>query len=713
AIALNPNYSEAHFNLGNALLELGNRTLDTSLLNQAEACYRSVLKIKPSADVHLNLGNVLRNLGRLNEALECFRLSLNPATDWNAELKNLTTPMVVLDGLVLNHEKTPYHQDTCNSTGKQAAVSTETPLSLDKEQELPLQSVGAKPLKIVLIYPPPWQILQPGEVASGTLFDAPKDWNATDLNEDTQIITYGLMTIAAQAKRAGHDVTIHNLSSTPWQEVVTLIAASTADVYGISTFTYTRRGMGAVAALIRQYHPKTHITVGGPFATALPRECLSFFHDIDTVVIGEGEETFMELLACLKNCRSTTGIAGTAWRNGEDIIVGPKRPRINDLDTLASPFDYFTSGIIMTSRGCPSKCTFCGSFTTWGQKLRFHSVEYCLDMFKNALSLLPAPILAVKDDTFTSDRRRAIAICDAIIDLKLNFIWSCDTRVDYLDDELLYKMRLAGCQMISLGVESGAPEILKSMHKNTTPEMVLEATRAARKYGLFVRYYMILLNRGETVKTLEQSTDLIKTGRPNQYSFCSLGFIPGTEDWEILSREQGVSTEIFFKNDFPELSVELNRRKKVHELERKILCDIGTINGFDYSIEEREAVVGILPDVHIVHLELANAYLRAGRLDKATVELDRAVELGFPIDIIIKNQRACVSLAKLEIENALTLLASGVQSSSCRIVTNNYNKLKNWADTPVHSRGKQPELDDSIYAANFGSFGSGEKENKQ
>lgn len=157
----------------------------------------------------------------------------------------------------------------------------------------------------------------------------------------------------------------------------------------------------------------------------------------------------------------------------------------------------------------------------------------------------------------------------------------------------------------------------------------------------------------------------------------------------------------------------MNRRKKVHELERKILCDIGTINGFDYSIEEREAVVGILPDVHIVHLELANAYLRAGRLDKATVELDRAVELGFPIDIIIKNQRACVSLAKLEIENALTLLASGVQSSSCRIVTNNYNKLKNWADTPVHSRGKQPELDDSIYAANFGSFGSGEKENKQ
>lgn len=707
ATVLNPNYSEAYFNLGNALLELGNRTLDVSFLIEAEASYRRVLKIKPSADVYLNLGNTLRNLGRLDEALECFRLSLNSATDWNAELKYLTTPMVLLDGMVLDCSKTARHADTGrhdNFTSKQDLHSAASSLPLETAPDLPLQIADTKHLKVVLIYPPPWQLLQHGETPLGTPFDPPKDWNASDSNKDTQIITYGLLTIAAQAKRAGHDVRIHNLSNSPWQEVVTLIAGTEADVYGISAFTFNRRGMGAVAALVRRHHPKAHITVGGPFATALPQETLSFFPDIDTVVIGEGEETFMELLECLGEGRSTKGITGTAWRQGEEIIVGPKRQRINDLDALASPFDHFTSNFLMTSRGCPAKCTFCGSFTTWGQKLRFHSVDYCINLIKTALSQLAIPFIAIKDDTFTSDRRRAIAICDAIIKNKINFIWSCDTRVDSLDDELLGKMRLAGCQMISFGVESGAPEILKSMRKKTTPEMVLDATRAARKYGFFIRYYMILLNRGETFKTINQSTALIRAGRPNQYYFSSLSFYPGTEDWEILSKEQGVSADIFFNNDFTELTVKMNRRKKVQELERKILCDIGTINGFNYSVKEREAVVGILPDLNYAHVELANAYLRAGRLDEATAELNRAEELGFPIDIIIKNQRACISVAQLEIEKALVLLESGIKSSPCRIIEHNFNKLSSWFKSPNHTRGKPPELNDSIYAVTFADF---------
>lgn len=706
AIALNPTYAEAHFNLGNTLLELGNRNPDRQdFLEEAETSFRRVLKIKPSTEVYLNLGNALRNMGRPGEALECFRMSFNPATDWNEELRSLTTPMVLLDGPALNTVELSHSPDTGRhgcSPGKQTMHSTGSGLPLDAAaQELSLPRAGTRPLTIALIYPPPWQILQSGEEPLSMAFAPPKDWNSSDLNEESKVITYGLMTIAAQAKRAGHNVDIYNLSGTNWQEVVNLIEGTGADVYGISAFNFNRRGMGAVAALIRHHHPKAHITAGGPFVTALPVETLNFYSEIDTVVIGEGEETFMELLTCLESGRPVTGIPGTAWRNGDDITVGPKRLRIDNLDGLVSPFDYFTSGIVMTSRGCPSKCTFCGSFATWGQKLRFHSVDYCINMLKTALDRLPAPFLAIKDDTFTSDRSRAIAICEAIIDKKINFIWSCDTRVDCLDEELLGKMRLAGCQMISFGVESGAPEILSAMRKRTTPEMVLEATRAARKHGFFVRYYMILLNRGETLETINQSTTLIRAGRPNQYLFSSLGFLPGTEDWEILSREQGVSAEIFFRNDFTELTVEMNRRKQVQELERKILCDIGTINGFDYSLEEREAVAGVLPNLHTVQLELANAYLRAGRLDEAAVALDRAEELRFPIDAIIKNQRACISLAKHDTKNALALLGDALQSTPCCIVEQNYNKLKSWSTLPVQRRGKPPTLNDSVYAASF------------
>lgn len=690
-----PMHLDANYMLGTAYAETGEFESAVTYLLKAE-------KIMPGSPyVKLNLGNALRKLGRLDEALECFRYSLNPATDWDVELQLLTTPMVLLDGLKLNPEKTPYHAGIDSFIRKQEMDSAASSFPLEAVQELPLRSYDKKHLKVVLIYPPPWQILKPGDIPLGTPFDAPKDRDSSDLDEDLKVITYGLMTIAAQAKRAGHDVTVHNISSTTWQEVEQLIAGTKADVYGISAFTLNRRGMGAVAALIRQHHPAAHITVGGPFATALPQETLNYFRDIDTVVIGEGEETFMELLECLESGRSTAGIPGTAWRNGEEIIVGPQRQRINDLDALASPFDYFTSRIVMTSRGCPAKCTFCGSVTTWGQKLRFHSVDYCINMIKTAVNRLSMPFIGIKDDTFTSDRRRAIAICDAIIESKIKFIWSCDTRVDCLDDELLGKMRLAGCQLISFGVESGAPEILKSMRKNTTPEMVLEATRAARKYGFFIRYYMILLNRGETFETINQSTALIKSGRPTQFLFNSLSFYPGTEDWEILSKKQVITADIFFNNDFEELCVNRNRIKKIQELERKIMCDIGVIDGFDYSVEEREAVVGILPNLHCAHLELANAYLRAGRLEEATSELDRAEELGFPIDVIITNQRACISLAKAETEKAYALLEGAIKSSPCRIIEHNYNKLRTWLESPIHKRGEPPKLTDSILALSF------------
>lgn len=411
----------------------------------------------------------------------------------------------------------------------------------------------------------------------------------------------------------------------------------------------------------------------------------------------------MELLECLGAGRPAVGIPGSAWRNGEEVVVGSARPRIKDLNVLASPFDYFTNFIVMTSRGCPSKCTFCGSFTTWGKMLRFHSAESCLDIYKKALARLPIPFLAIKDDTFTAHRRRTLAICDAIIESKMNFLWSCDTRVDSLDDELLCKMRLAGCQMISLGVESGSQEILKSIRKETTPEMVLEATRSAQKYGMHVRYYMILCNRGETAETIQQSNDLIRTGRPNRYFFGALSFYPGTEDWAILREQQGLTPDVFFRNDFKELNVATSRHKELQDVLLHVQCDIGAIDGFDYTLEEREAVVDRLPQLHSAHVELANAYLRAGRLDEAASALDRAEELGFPIGNIISNQRACVALARGDASGAIAALDQASQSYPHHLVMKNLKILRAWADTTVNKRGKPPVLNDSVLAMDFNS----------
>ncbi len=175
---------------------------------------------------------------------------------------------------------------------------------------------------------------------------------------DFHQIPYGLLSLGAQALRAGHEVKLLNLSSYPWEDVERVLSSMRADLYGLSCWTANRRGVNLTTQLIRQFDPRTHIVVGGPHATPLAPEVLEHYTAIDTVCTGESEVSFMELVQRLQAGQSTKGIAGTVYRDGAQIIKGPPRPSINDLDSLASPHDYFDTHIIMTSRGCPWQCTF-------------------------------------------------------------------------------------------------------------------------------------------------------------------------------------------------------------------------------------------------------------------------------------------------------------------------------------------------------------------
>ena len=556
--------------------------------------------------------------------------------------------------------------------------------------------------RVVLIYPPPWCMAPEGTPQpTGMPFGAPTDDPDPDLSGDAEIMTYGLLTIAAEARRAGYEVRIINAFRMRWPQVEALIAACDAEVFGISAFTVNRRGLAAVARLIREKHPAAHITAGGPFVTALPRETLQHMPEIDSVVIGEGETTFLELLECLGQGRSVAGLAGTGWRDASGPRLGPPRPRIDHLETLASPFDYFTSPIVMTSRGCPSKCTFCGSFTTWGRKLRFLPVETCVELFSRALSRLPLPFLLIKDDTFTADRRRAMAICDAIIERGLHFVWSCDSRVDSVDDALLHKMRLAGCQLISFGVESGSPEILGRIGKRTTPEMVLEATRAARRYGIHVRYYMMMGNRGETPETLQESVELIRAGRPDTYLFSALSLYPGTEEWTLFKAGGQADDSLFFNSDFFELSV-LNQRKAAgdHVL-LHLQCAVGQPNGFEPTLEERAEVVARIPQHAMAHAELARACYKAGRFDEALQALDAAAALDCPVPFVLDNLRACIALAQGEVDAALRQMEDNAQRHGLPSLTDNLQRLRHWAALPAGLRGAPPRLNDFVLVSLF------------
>lgn len=681
ALAFNPQIPEAWCGLGTLLLRTGRE-------GEAESSYHAALRLRPDYPaLHHEWGSLLRTLGRGREAVDHLRIALRGAGGWEDRLRRLVDPWIVLDGIGACAAPTPPPDAACVMPINVAGMT----FGDEKTQ---------RTLRIVLIYPPPWKLGPYVHPDGEDRFAPPFDPAERTLDSDFETLPYGLLTLAANARRAGHAVEVFNLATVPWREVETLVAETPADVFGLSAFTANRRGMGAVAELVRQHHPAAHIVAGGPFVTALPRETLHHYPAIDVSVIGEGESTFDELLQRVARGQPTTGVAGTAWRDGTSIRLGPDRPRIGDLDQLASPFDYFSNYIVMTSRGCPSRCSFCGSFASWGKKLRFHSVEATLDLFRQALARLPVAFLAIKDDTFTAHRRRALRICEGIVASGMNFLWSCDTRVDSLDEELLRAMRLAGCQRISLGIESGSPQILDAIHKNTTPEQALEITRLARQYGIHVRYYMIVGNRGESPETVRQSIELIRAARPEFVTFCLLGFLPGTEEWDILRQQTGLSADIFFTHDFTDLNVARCRHAEWNVFLEQVLCEIGG-EGFEFDVVERQAVVERLPQLPAAHADLANAFFRAGRLDEAETALEQAAALGFPIPAVLDNQRACIALARGDAQAALRSLEQALADVDAPLLRINSHNLRIWMNGDPARRGRSPRLNDSVHGHDF------------
>jgi anaerobic magnesium-protoporphyrin IX monomethyl ester cyclase len=505
-------------------------------------------------------------------------------------------------------------------------------------------------LRVVLLYPPPWKIPAEGERADP--HDGPPvEYRDGDLDADFHQTPYGLFSLGAQAIRAGHAVKIFNLSAFSWTRIEEVVRALDADVFGMSCWTANRRGVALVAKLVRRLHPSAHVVVGGPHATPLATEMLTHHPEIDTVVTGEGDATFLELLSRLEASQPTTHLAGTVYRTPSGTARGPERPSIPELDTLASPHDYFATHIVMTSRGCPWQCTFCGAETTWGRGFRGQSVSYVLDSLESALARLPVRMIQIKDDTFTTNKKRVLEICRGIRERKLDFFWSCDTRVDVLSDELLREMRLAGCQRLSLGVESGSQAILTAINKKITVDKIVESTELAKKYGVEVRYYMMLGNRGETRETFEETLAFLERAKPHQYLFSCLSVYPGTIDFDDAEKAGWLDREVYFSGTFQEFKTPFDASPEdTALLSAWFEKNKGLREVYRPSAAECRAILGRLGDYHGAHADLADAAFREGDLDTAELHVRRALELGYPAPGLAHNTLACIAAARRDLK---------------------------------------------------------------
>ncbi len=343
----------------------------------------------------------------------------------------------------------------------------------------------------------------------------------------------------------------------------------------------------------------------GTHVTPIPGETMRAYPVLDFALVGEPDLTIRDLLDHLEgkiNQRSPLiqklferhdllyqpviseeakvdlhAIKGLAWRDGDQVVINPPRPFIKDLDDLPMPMHEllplqtyrmplikgpFT--FIVTSRGCPAGCIYCIKHVSYQYSTRLRSPELLMQelWYLKGLGINNIHMYA---DLFTVNRDQVVELCERMIAEKIDIKWTCNSRVDYVDEEMLRLMAKAGNWFISWGIESGNERILKRAHKGAFPDKAERALGWARQAGIKNWGYFIIGLPGETEETIRQTIDFAKKlpldlalfhvaapypGTPFFFEVVKEGWFRSGTRWEQVDMDQGTVL------DYPNLSAE-------------------------------------------------------------------------------------------------------------------------------------------------------------
>jgi radical SAM superfamily enzyme YgiQ (UPF0313 family) len=343
----------------------------------------------------------------------------------------------------------------------------------------------------------------------------------------------------------------------------------------------------------------------GTHVTPMPRETLRPYPALDFVLVGEPDLTIRDLLDHFENkfdqrdAHMTkifaehdptyrpsltidgrvemAGIKGIAWRNDEEIVVNATRPFIKSLDDLPMPLHEhlplmkyrmplingpFT--FIVTSRGCTAGCTYCIKHVSYQYSVRLRSPRLLVDEIKY-LKSLGIKHIHMYADLFTVSREQVMELCRLLIEEKVGVTWTSNSRVDYVDEEMLMMMGKAGSKLISWGIESGSEQVLKHARKGAYPDKAERALRWAKQAGIMNWGYFIIGLPTETEATIRQTIDFAKKlpldialfhvaapypGTPFFFEVVQNNWFRAGTRWEQVDMDKGTVL------DYPGLSAE-------------------------------------------------------------------------------------------------------------------------------------------------------------
>jgi len=271
-----------------------------------------------------------------------------------------------------------------------------------------------------------------------------------------------------------------------------------------------------------------HVVIGGPHPTILPKTVIQR-NCVDAILIGEGEQGFAEYIEEFYSNKEFTNVKGCWFKEGSKAIQTPRRKPIMDLDKLPPPafdlLDYdryikswyhfgYLKNIrgtsVIGSRGCPFDCSYCQPTLNkiFGSGVRYRTVQNLIRELRHLQNRYHINAFHMQDDTSTARKDWIIDFSKALIDSGLKFHWSCNSRVDTLDEEVLTCMKKSGLIEVRIGIESMTPRIRQNLFgKNITHRQIMEGIRMIRKYRLYVFAYFMIGAPTETAKEIKKTID--------------------------------------------------------------------------------------------------------------------------------------------------------------------------------------------------------------
>lgn len=366
----------------------------------------------------------------------------------------------------------------------------------------------------------------------------------------------GLGYLAAVLERAGYCTAIMDMTpdEITKEDLIQCITTAQPRIVGITTVMTNYNTALKVARLVKDVNEEIKVVMGGPHVSFLAQQTLE--HPcVDFVIEGEGEESIVELTQSLLEGRpSLDEIKGLSFRQHGVYTYTGRRSFLKDLDAIPFPArdklnlsKYLMPGTIITSRGCPSRCIFCAANKLYDGTCRFRSIDNILAELEILHREYHVKEFFIADDTFTVSRKRVMEFCDRLIAGNLGYSWTCESRVDTIDEALLTRMKESGCTKIQFGVESGVQQIVNRIHKGIQLEDVEKRVQSAANLGIQVICSFIIGHPDDTIETVEETIAFAK--QLKSYStelatvknfFSLLTPLPGTYVYDNLE-ELGIT----------------------------------------------------------------------------------------------------------------------------------------------------------------------------